>query len=43
MEARIEMPSKLLILLNSAHCRKLGARGCVLLVQKTKIIFRAHN
>ena len=23
--------------------KKLGARGCVLLMQKTKFIFRAHN
>ncbi len=37
------MPSKQLILLNRAHSKKLGARGCVLLVQKMKITFRAHN
>ena len=38
MEARIGMPVSILILLNSTHSEKLGARGYVLLMQKTKFI-----
>jgi hypothetical protein len=43
MEARDLKCQGALILLNSTQSEKLGARGGVLLMQKTKFIFPAHN
>jgi len=43
MDARDLKCQGALILLNSTQSEKLGARGGVLLMQKTKFIFRAHN